>query len=260
LDTFEPYKFNLNGSVFTGEINKWFSNRQWSDLFRRLSLNFENEKRGALGEIVFAGFCKDLDLPFEKDPQIHGKTPDFKVYFEKKDHKFFIFETTLLNPRVLDKKRSDEDLEMESSNRILMEIDQKYKIYFDYCVANNVPIIIGLFADFHLGELFFNDFQMRNSLFGEATCNFDQWEVELVAKEKPTAHGNAKIGIFSFKHFEHLASVIVCYQGNPDSNSISPKIPVMNSICHSFFDFDIWINPYTPWTNLIRTSFVSKIP
>lgn len=260
MDLFEPLKIDLDGAIFSGDINKWFSDQQWTDLLGRLKSQEKNKKRSALGEIVFAGFFKRFNLNFLKDPEINGKTPDYKVYWnDKKDQSHFIFETTLLNPNDFDRNRHrlpmnplplrpndeviEEDIEINSTHRILMEVVQKYTKYKDYCLQNNVPIIIGLFPDFDLGEFYFDEFQIRNSLFGEATFNFIQQELELIAQEKPTAHGTGKIGIFSIKDFEHLASVIVCYQGNPNSDPISPQISAMNSICHNPFDFDIWINP-----------------
>lgn len=249
--------------------------KQRIELLKRIVSQHANSYHEAIAELVFIALWRKLGWPFEKDPEIYGKKPDFKVFYEKGDNSFFISEITVIRHNHPYKEieingdfaeiNNEKDKNkfptitqpITQSHRVLMRIGEKFEKYKNILKGN--PFVLCIYIPGHPDTFFISDFQIRNALFGEKTINFTTGECSHKCKSMETEHKqNVEIGVFGFEKYNELNSIIVCKELYPQVTYTNGDNKEISDFWKLTPSFDIYANPLGLWANKQNNPFLAK--
>ncbi len=227
------------------------------DLFNRIVSPDDDAFWGTNGELIYCGFWDYLKWPFEKDPSLNGKNPDFKVCFDKEMEKVFLSDVTLVthNYPHIDKeidfnqetgsliiKEGGKEVEklspvkdpIEQAQRFLMKIAEKFEKYENLITQIKTPFIVCFIIIGFDDNFFLDDFQIQKALFGDLTYGWTSKKLWYQPSMKTTKHGNEVVqGIFTTDEFKSLSAVIIC------------RLEFVNNKAE--FKFSVCVNPLGEW-------------
>lgn len=251
------------------------SEKQKRDIISRIVSSDDNQYHEAIAELVYIAFWNKLNWSFEKDPEINGKTPDFKVCFDKEHNRSFLCDVTVVRHNhphqdqridfdektgittiTVDGKVVDElpliTEPIDQAHRFLMRIKEKFENYRN--ILNDIPFVI-CFYQFE-DTFYLNDFQITNALFGDLKLDFKTGESWHQPSIQTTKHNqNVKRGIFGFEEYKPLMAIITCEQEfYQTSNTIIDK-PKPHYPQKAKFSFGIYANLLGEWANKDNNPF-----
>lgn len=232
--------------------------KQKIDIIRRLASPEDGKYHEAIAELAYISFWKYLGWPFEKDPHVGGKTPDFKVPF---DNSFFFCDVGVVRHNHPYEPKTIETLEdlatplplpeipIEQSHRFLTKLNDKFRKYLQICAPYNTPLVIAFFQYRFEDQFFLDEHQLKVALFGDEKVNFSTGERYHQPKIINTEHGELKVGVFTFDEYKPLSAIIVCTQESyPISDerlqTLKPHYPLKFK-----FTFSIYPNPFGEWAD-----------
>lgn len=259
---------------------------QRNEILTRIVSPNDTQYHEAIAELIYVAFWNHLKWPFEKDPKINGKTPDFKVNFDKKCNQSFLSEVTVVrhkHPRsnivfdvqsgsiksikidgkIIDKNTQGlppETTPIEQAHRFLMKIKEKFDKYSE--ILHNNLFIICFFIHNRMDDFYLDDFQINNALFGDLVVNFDNGERWHQPSIQTTQHNQeVERGIFPFEKYKLLTAVIICSQSFYSTSKTKLKVPRPHYPQKAKFGFSIYANPLGKWANKEKNPFsLSGLP
>lgn len=245
--------------------------KKQKEMCKRLVGEDEHRCIEAIAELTYLSLWKYCNWDFKFEPNIGSKTPDFKVFTDKTS--CFIAEVTTIhsnhphletisscvNGKIIFKDKNTGKIlkklppatqTIEQHNKIIYEIDQKYKKYRPI-IENKLPFVICFFLPNYKSEFYINDFQIKTALFGEHMIiinknNIEKTEYEQYpSKQKGQYDNEIYTGIFCFERYSDLTAILFI--------NIEGYYNDKYSIC-----LKIYLNPYGIWHNVSCNPFTKK--
>lgn len=259
-------KWVENYFSYLNENLRCLKSKQRDDIIRRLVSTEDEKYHEAIAELAYISLWKHLSWSFEKDPNIGGQTPDFKVSGENFGFFCDVAVVRHNNPHehVIIEKKEDlatplppctDPIPIEQSHRFLMKIEEKFRKYQQICISCNTPLVIAFFLYDSADQFYLDDFQLARALYGEQTINFTTGEEYHQPKIMRTEHGESKVGILTFDEYKPLSAIIVCKQefyrtSNELQLNPEPRYPLKCT-----FTFSVYPNPFGEWTDERKNPF-----
>ncbi len=217
------------------------------DAFGKIVGSSNSQFIECIAELTAMSLWKHFKWDYEKDSKINGKTPDFKVTIDSNNS--FIAEVTILrsnhphreilikrerrnifdliksvfakNPikqkLIIQNQITGEILKklppatqpIEQSNRVNVEINQKFHKYNGIIKTLDMPFIICFYQPKFKDYFYIDDFQINNALYGNKKINFSTGETFHYPEISRDSFGNPiSEGIFCFKEYSNLTAIV----------------------------------------------------
>ncbi len=227
---------------------------------------------GAIGELVYAAFWKNLKWNFEKDPILKKKTPDYKVTFDEINNRSFIGEISVVTHNQPNQK--NEFLEsgqilvdgipadelptitepIDQVHRFATKLGQKYDKYKD--ILDNKPFVICFYIHEFENNFYLGNFQVNNALYGNLNISFLDGQTSFQPTVTKSQHNqNEYNGIFASEEYTKLSAVIICREKwDPIKTQNIKESDQLTEFKYSY-SFSVSVNPFGCWPKINSNPF-----
>ena len=231
--------------------------RQRQEMVRRIVASSDNKFHEAIAELVYVALWNHLKWPFNKDYQIAGQKPDFRVSFRGPQASFFYSDVTVVrhnHPQrphkvELDGRGKIAKLPVvtepiQQAHRFIMKIKDKFKRYSSK--IGEIPFLVCFFQSGFEDCFYLDDFQIQSALFGDLKLDFDTGELRYEPSIQNTAHDTRTHGVFGFEEYKSLTAVIACKEEFYASRGIGCR-DERQGYHKPRFGFTVYSNPLGVW-------------